>query len=516
MTSAAAQPFRSILFPAGPPAAGSPEEEPACFSDLNLDQVIDAITAGRGQYDLKPLFYAPLTDRADAQFRHDVLRDLERPEIRACTDAFAREMSQMRDQLTMSERLRYPRQQDRLFLDAVLAYGDAVTVLAEDLSRAGPQSAGLRALRDYLGSYGRSSQFLAVYDRAEQISGSLSDISYCLHVKGDSIRVTRYDGEPDYTAEVRSIFRRFAHHSARSPAAAPVRILEMDHIEAGILDLVACLYPAEFQELASFRQEHRDFRDPALIRFDREVQFYLSYLDYLAPLREAGLRFCYPRLSVPGTGSYAADAFDLALASKLAGGQEQVVRNDFRLAASQRLMVVTGPNQGGKTTFARAIGQVHYLASLGCLVPARDALVPFPARVLAHFEREEDLSNLSGKLQEDLNRMHQILQEAATDTIIILNEIFTSTTPSDAVNLSTAILEQIAATGATCVCVTFLDELAAVSPDTVSMVATVVPGSPAVRTFRILPRPADGLAYAEAIAQKYGLTYDKVKARVAS
>jgi DNA mismatch repair protein MutS len=288
----------------------------------------------------------------------------------------------------------------------------------------------------------------------------------------------------------------------------------MDHVEAGILDLVARLYPAVFEELDDFWERYQDFPDKILTRFDREIQFYLAYLEYLAPLRAAGLSFCYPVMSAGPEEVSAADTFDIALASKLVTGRTPVVCNDLHLAKNQRLLVITGPNQGGKTTFARAFGQLHYLAGIGCLVPGREARLGLAGSLLTHFEREEDLSNLSGKLQDDLRRVHLILRQAASGSVIILNEIFTSTTPADAVYLSTKILQEITRLGALCLCVTFLDELASFSPDTVSMVSMVVPENPALRTFKIVQRPADGFAYAAAIAEKYGLTYDKVKARV--
>jgi DNA mismatch repair protein MutS len=168
---------------------------------------------------------------------------------------------------------------------------------------------------------------------------------------------------------------------------------------------------------------------------------------------------------------------------------------------------VSGPNNGGKTTFARTFGQLHHLARLGLTVPGRRARVPLADRILSHFEREEDLTTPQGKLDEELVRAHEILELATPSSVIVMNESFNSTSLSDAVFVGTEIVRRIIALGCLGVYVTFVDEIASLGAATVSMVAQVAPDDPAQRTFRIVRQAPAGLAYAWAIAEKYGLGY---------
>jgi DNA mismatch repair protein MutS len=135
-------------------------------------------------------------------------------------------------------------------------------------------------------------------------------------------------------------------------------------------------------------------------------------------------------------------------------------------------------------------------------------------QLFTHFEKGEEVKNLRGKLQDDLLRIKEILNRATSRSLLIMNEIFTSTTLQDAMFLSEETMKKIVGLGSLCVWVTFVDELASFGEQVVSMVATVDRENRTLRTFKIIRSRADGLSYAMSIADKYRLTYDHLKERI--
>jgi DNA mismatch repair ATPase MutS len=507
--------FRSVLF--GRAADDNVKETaamPAFFPDLNLDQIIDAVTAGRQEYNLKPFFYTPLRDADAVNYRYEIMQDLEEAALLEQIKAFAEKMQVTRRYLRLLEKLYNKNHKNGWFLEAVAVYCDAVDTLAASLAAAGLKSRGLRAFREYVAGYAKSGGFAALRTETTKLKADLAVIRYGLIIRDNAVTVRKYEAEIDYSADVEETFAKFKQGAVKDYRAKIPAFSGMNHIEAQILDFVAKLHPDEFLRLAAYCAKNGGFQDQTICRFDREVQFYVAYLEYIATLRKAGLKFCYPQISAVVKEECDYDGFDLALAYKLIGENTAVVGNDFCLQGRERVFVVTGPNQGGKTTFARAYGQLHYLASLGCPVPGREARLFLPDGIYTHFEKEEDITNLRGKLQDELVRIRDILDRATADSVIVINEIFTSTTLEDAILLGRRVMGKIIALDSLGVCVTFIDELASLGDTTVSMVSTVVPENPALRTYKIVRKPADGLAHALSVAEKYRLTYGQLKERM--
>ncbi len=505
--------FRSILY-RDPESHEEPPADGRFLVDLNLDQVIEGIRSDGNGRDLDRALRTPLASVDAVAYRQEVFRDLEHGEVRARLAAFADSMAAMRQHLQLAEALDFRIHRQGWFLHAAHTYCCAVAELVSDLADLPLESRALRDFRRHVAAYARSDGFRSLARTTRALVRDLSAVTYSVYIRGREVEVRVFGGEPDLGTEVQRAFAPLSHGASRVYVAEASGDIGPSRLKRSIAACLARLFPRVFARLDAFCNEHREFANDGIIAFDSEVQFYLAYLAYIEPLREQGLGFCYPEVSADVKEICNCDGFDLALAKKLSDEGRVVVPNSFRLEGHERVFVVTGANQGGKTTFARSVGQLHYLASIGCPVPGHRARLFLFDRILTHFEREERIGRLRGRMEDDLLRLHRILQEATPQSIIIMNEVFTSATVHDGLILSQILMDTIAERDVLGVCVTFIDELATANDRVVSMVASADPDDPALRTYRIRRRSPQGLAHAASIAEKHGLTYERLKERI--
>jgi len=510
-------PLTSVIFPDPQDSialAHSMPPQPDHFVDLNLDQAVEAIIGTRQEYKLLGIFRRPLLTQDEVRYRHEVFRDLQEPTLQQALTDFATHMRKMRGCLTQAEKLYYPYQMKRWHIEAVAIYCDAVLDLgrALDTSPAKSRALGMR-FRTYLRSYIESPKFKALHDETHALLTQLDALAYCIHINGDTMSVRHYENEIDYSKAIEATFEKFRQGAVKNHSATFHEYPEMNQIEAKVLEFVAKLNPDSFHNLDDLHARTQGFLDATVAEFDREIQFYLAYLEHMKLFETADRHFCYPDVSETDKHIYARDCFDLALGKKLMSEGKSVVGNDFELDAGERMIVVSGPNQGGKTTFARMFGQQFYLASLGCPVPGTKAKLLLADQVFTHFERQEDINNLRGKLKDDLVRIHRILRSATSRSVLVMNEIFTSTSLADALFLSEKVMKEAIGLDVLGVWVTFIDELASYGQSVVSMISSV-DAAHTKRTFRIIKAPATGRSYAMTLADKYGLTPERITERL--
>ncbi len=482
--------------------------------DLNLDQVIDGILRGRRGWGLRSLYLAAPESSEVVAYRQAVFSDLEDHGLHSGVRDFAGSMDRVRRYLHLSSRVESGFHRWGWLLHAALQYCDAVDALQGELAKAAPDSPALSAARKWLRAYTSSSAYTTLLAETRRVASLMATVEFVMDIRGREVEIRRLGDEPDYGECVCSAFEDLRRDARRSFVSRRPTEYGLSYLEIQLAECIEKLYPGEIASLADFARKHADFVDEGVVQLDREFQFYMAYLDYIRPLQEAGHAFCYPAISPSGSPLHARGTFDLLLAKKLHREGSQVVPNDFSVDAGERILVITGANQGGKTTFARMIGQIHYLAALGCPVPGEEARLMLFDKILTHFEREERIEDLRGKMEDDLLRIDAILRQTTPRTIVIMNEMFTSATLTDERLLGESILRRIDAIGCIGVCVTFIEELAEVGDSVVSFVAEVSTEDPTIRTYRIRKRHPDGRAYALSIAKKYRLTRRQIRGRL--
>jgi hypothetical protein len=508
-------PFHSLLFETvkDEPAV-LPAEPPPYFLDLHLDQAIGRITERKQRYQLEPFFFYGPRPVREILYRQAIAQDIERDDVASAVADFAMRMIRTHEALDESAKQTHVTRKALWFLEAATRYRDAVAQLSASLSALPLRSAGLQSFRAALGAYAASRVFTTLSGDVDALSARVGELRYDLIIRDNSVTVRARESDDDFSVRVQEVFKKFRTDAKKEYLAAFSDTLDMGHVEEKILDFVVNLFPEPFDALQVFCEAHRNLPADLVTRFEREVQFYVNYLSALQTLAGCGIQRCYPVIATEDKAIAVRDGGDLALGFKVHSEGGHVTTNDFSLSGEERVIVVSGPNQGGKTTFARMFGQMHYLAALGLPVPARKARLFLFDRMFSHFERQEDIRTLRGKLEDDLVRIHEILVQATDRSVIVINEIFTSTAYEDAVDLGRKIIADVIDHDALCVCVTFLDELSRLGPELVSMVSETDPSDPAIRTFKVSRRPADGLAYALSIAEKYRVTHKHLTGRL--
>jgi hypothetical protein len=190
----------------------------------------------------------------------------------------------------------------------------------------------------------------------------------------------------------------------------------------------------------------------------RELGFYLGCVNLAHALEDRGLHTGFP-LPVPAERhEFSCDElYDVSLA--LVSSGSPIIGNTVD-AGGHRLVVITGANRGGKSTFLRSMGLAQLMMQAGMFVPAKSLSATVVNGVYTHFKREEDVELASGKFDEELARMHEVVMQIQPGALMLFNESFAATNEREGSEIARQIVHALLESGIRVAYVTHLYDLA--------------------------------------------------------
>ena len=193
------------------------------------------------------------------------------------------------------------------------------------------------------------------------------------------------------------------------------------------------------------------------IKLRIETAFYTGCLNLYEQLAQIGEPIAFPRPMAINEHRHSFDRlYDVCLALTV---KQMIVGNDVR-ADNKDLVIITGANQGGKTTFLRSIGLAQLMMQCGMFVPAESFCANVSNGLSTHFKREEDVTMVSGKLDEELGRMSQIVDHVIPNSMVLFNESFAATNEREGSEIARQIIDALLEKQIKVFFVTFLYEFA--------------------------------------------------------
>ena len=217
-----------------------------------------------------------------------------------------------------------------------------------------------------------------------------------------------------------------------------------------------------------------------------ELAFYVGCVNLHEELAGRSAPTCFPVAAASGSAGLAAqDLYDVPLTLQLDG---RAVGNDVA-ADGRALVMITGANQGGKSTFLRSVGVAQLMLESGMFVAAESFTAGISAGVFTHYRREEDAAMQSGKLDEELRRMSAIADVIAPGCLLLCNESFAATNEREGSEIARQVVRALVECGIRVLFVTHLYDLAhglSADPPAAVLFLRAQRASDGERTFRLV------------------------------
>lgn len=537
----------------------------AAIHDLGLDYICGQVTEKKQEQGLFLSVLSKMTDDPEVtRYRSDVFADIYgnkamREEMLRILD----KINFLRDYGSIGKTYEESAGVWDLMhrLDELKDYIQCVEALFKSLSDAEPQSEGLLRLKEYIDSLYHDNGFAELKRDVEALRASTADLRSVTvginlndRFEADGIglvsinskyftksniienfceKITMKDMvKPDTEWKEEYKFHPLAAETIKMPDMAALRGIAlipagdmMEDIPRYMNRITNQMLSAVIKKLKHTLDQYVSVTITDITELIPEFIYYVRFAEYIEKLSGLGLDFCKGTIAdgpVEEREMRAGAFYNLKLAGVVADKRETIVKNDLSFDRAHLVYVLTGANRGGKTTATQAVGLLFALAQGGIYVPA-DSFVFHPVDcIYTHFPADEDKTMDLGRLGEECRRFRQIYSDSTKNSLLLLNETFSTTSFEEGYFIAKDALKAILEKGIRTIYNTHMHKLAFDleelnrSSAAVRAVSLIVKADGGSRTFKLEMAPPEGMSYAGDIARKYGVTYEMLVENLAS
>ena len=214
---------------------------------------------------------------------------------------------------------------------------------------------------------------------------------------------------------------------------------ELKRLEDMVLGAEEKLTSLEYQTFVDIRNEIA-----AHIKRIQQTASYLSDLDCFCSLAEVSQKYNYVRPTVDNEGRLIIENGRHAVV-EAQNNDIKFVPNDTLLDNDEnRMLIITGPNMAGKSTYMRQVALITLMAQIGCFVPASKALIGVVDRIFTRVGASDDLASGQSTFMVEMSELANIISNATSRSLVILDEIGRGTSTFDGLSIAWAVVEFIA------------------------------------------------------------------------
>ena len=272
-------------------------------------------------------------------------------------------------------------------------------------------------------------------------------------------------------------------------------------------------FPDLFEQLEELFNKKFEILKFIFFELPEQFYFYTGYINFIKNMEKERYNFCLPEYKEKKQID-CKNSYDLSLAVRLSRTDKKVIHNDI-YTKNVHGFILTGANQGGKTTYLRNVGIIACLANNGLFVPCEKCEISYFDHILTHFNKAETVGYKKGRLGEEIERFEYIIKTATDKSLVLTNESFASTRRLDGVELSIYFLKKLKDINCLFGMVTHYYEVFDLMnekyPDEIqSLVVMVNKDNSAERLYKVMNLPPNTIAYAHDIAKMCGVTLEQL------